>query len=153
MRRFSFAVPLALAATLFTLSACGSDSTGPATPKVDGSWSLSLTNVSGSGISCNWSGGSMNLVQSGDTFRGTYGGGTITCSGGGESVSQTMGSGSVINGSVSGNSVSFQLDTPDYPFTGTITGSSMSGTCSLRYDLGEPYGVITLSGNWGAGKQ
>lgn len=153
MKRFSYVVPLVLVAALFTLGACGSDSTGPVTPKVDGRWNLSLTNVSGSGISCSWSGASMNLVQSGETFSGTYGGGTITCSGGGESFSGQMGSGSVVNGSVSGNSVSFQLDSPDYPFSGTISGSSMSGTCSLRYDLGDPYGVITLSGNWGAAKQ
>jgi hypothetical protein len=56
MTRFSKVVPLVLAAMLFTMSACGGDSTGPDTPKVDGTWTLSLTNMSGSGMSCDWTG-------------------------------------------------------------------------------------------------
>ena len=150
MKRFSLMVPLALAAALFTLGACGGESTGPEIPKVDGSWTLSLTNMSGSGMSCDWSGATMTLTQSGATFSGSYSGGTLTCRSGGESASSPVGSGSVVNGTVNGTDVSFQIDSPDMPMTGSISGQSMSGTGTLRYDLGSPYGVVTLNGNWGA---
>jgi hypothetical protein len=153
MRRLSVVASLTLAASLFFLGACGSDSTGPEMPAVDGAWSLSLTNMSGSGISCSWSGITMTLTQSGTTFSGSYSGGAYTCTGGGESVSGNVGSGSVINGSIHGDNVTFQLDSPDTPLGGTISGASMSGTATMRYDLGSPYGVITLSGNWGAAKK
>lgn len=153
MKRFSLVVPLMLAAMLFTMIACGGDSTGPETPKVDGTWTVSLTNMSGSGISCSWSGMTANLTQSGTSFSGSYSGGTYTCTGGGESISGNVGSGSIINGSVNGNDVRFAIDTPDMPMTGTISGQSMSGTGTMRYDLGSPYGVITLSGSWGAARK
>lgn len=152
MRKFSFVVPLAMTVVLLGLAACGSDSTGPESPELDGRWTIAITNVSGSGMSCSWTGGSMNLVQSGDTFSGSYSGGTLSCVGGGESMSVPMGTGAVVNGTLNGDAVSFQLDSPDYPFSGSVSGSSMSGTCSLRYDLGQPYGVITLSGSWGAAR-
>lgn len=153
MKPSSFVASLAMVVALFTLNACGGDSTGPKTPKVDGTWSLTLTNMSGSGVSCNWSGATMTLAQNGTNFSGSYSGGTLTCTSGGESASGSVGSGAVINGTVSGNSVSFQLDSPDMPLTGTITDRSMSGTGILRYDFGEPYGVVTLNGNWGAAKR
>lgn len=141
------------ATALTLLAACGGDATGPTQANVGGVWSLSLTNLSGSGISCSTSGTTMTLSQTGTTFSGSYGGGSITCFGSGESFSSPFGSGSVVNGVVSGYNVSFDLDSPDFALTGTESGASMSGTCTLRADLGAPYGVITLSGNWGAARQ
>ena len=61
-------------------------------------------------------------------------------------------SGSVVNGSVSGNTVNFDLDTQDFHHTGTLSGNSMSGTATWTFDLGAPVGEVTLSGNWSASK-
>ena len=153
MKQVSKVVLVLSAAVACALTACGGGATGPRVPNVNGTWSLSLTNLSGSGISCSASGTTMNLTQTGATFSGSYSGGTFTCVGGGESFSTQLGTGSVIDGAIGGNSVSFELDSPDFPLAGTISGRSMSGTCTMRVDLGEPYGVITLAGNWGAAEQ
>jgi hypothetical protein len=117
---------------------------------VTGAWSLSLTNMSGSGMSCDWAGATMNLTQSGATFTGSYSGGTLTCRSGGQSASEQVGGGSIVNGTVNGSKVTFEIDSPDMPMTGKVSGESMSGTGMLRYDLGSPYGVVTLNGNWAA---
>lgn len=52
----------AIGAVMFTLAGCGSDSTGPKVPDISGTWTLSLTNLSGSGISCSSSGTTMLLT-------------------------------------------------------------------------------------------
>lgn len=64
-----------------------------------------------------------------------------------------VGSGSVINGTLSGRNLSFDLDTPDFHQAGSVSGTSMSGTAEWTIDFGLPVGVVTLNGNWGAAKQ
>jgi hypothetical protein len=51
---------------------------------------------------------------------------------------------------VNGSQVTFNLATSDAAQTGTVSGNSMSGTAHWRLDLGSPYGVVTLDGNWGS---
>ncbi len=129
----------------------GGDTTGPSIPSVAGSWTYNATNLSGSGVSCSVSGTSLALAQSGGTFAGSYSGGTISCSGPGGTESNPAGSGTVANGSVTyAGAVSFDFDTQDWQNTGTLSGNSMSGTATVRIDLGAPTGVITLSGNFSA---
>jgi len=130
----------------------GDDSTGPSNADVAGTWTLAVSNMSGGGISCTSNTPfPLTLSQSGTTFNGTYGAGNVTCVGGGESITFTA-SGSVVNGSVSGNTVNFDLDTQDFHHTGTLNGNSMSGTATWTFDLGAPVGEVTLSGNWSASK-
>ncbi len=140
--------------TLLGLVACGGDNgTGPGS-SVDGVWSASLSNLSGSGVSCSSTAPTqLTLNQTGNTFSGSYTGGELTCSGPGGTFSDPVGSGSVVNGQINGNSLSFDLDTPDFHQIGTITGNSLSGTAQWRVDFGAPTGVVTLNGNWGAAKQ
>jgi hypothetical protein len=135
--------------------ACGGDNgTGPGSTSVDGVWSASLSNLSGSGVSCSSTAPTqLTLNQTGSTFSGSYTGGELTCSGPGGTFSEPVGSGSVVNGQINGNSLSFDLDTPDFHQIGTITGNSLSGTAQWRVDFGAPTGVVTLNGNWGAAKQ
>lgn len=140
-----------LLSSLLILLACGDNGTGPSTASVTGTWSGSVSNMSGSGISCSSTEATQStLDQSGTSFSGSYTGGTVFCSGPGGGTTVPIGSGSVINGTVNGSSVIFDLDTPDSHFAGTMSGNSMSGNAQWRVDLGAPIGVITLSGTWAA---
>jgi hypothetical protein len=134
-------------------AACGGDdSTGPSQASVSGNWTLSATNVSGQGVSCNLSPTPMSIDQSGTTFSGNYGPGTVTCLAGSESASAPV-QGTVVNGTINGNSVQFDLDTQDTRLTGAMSGNSMSGTVRWTIDFGGDIGVVTLNGNWSAAKQ
>jgi hypothetical protein len=145
---------LLLSSLIFVLACGGDDGTGPSPANVTGTWSGSVSNMSGGGISCSSTEPTqLTLDQSGTSFSGSYAGGTLLCSGPGGSASVPVESGSVINGTVSGNNVTFDLDTSDSHFTGTVNGNSMSGTAQWRINFGAPIGVITLNGNWGAAKQ
>jgi hypothetical protein len=134
------------------VEACGNDSTGPSQASVGGPWTLSASNMSGEGVSCNLLNTPLSLTQSGTTFTGTYGPGTLSCQAGGSPVSVNT-HGSIVNGTVNGNSIQFDLDTQDFHHTGTVNGSSMSGTARWTFDLGGTIGVVTLNGNWSAAKQ
>src|SRR5215831_12921719 len=112
--------------------ACGSDSTAP---KLDltGSWTYSATNLSVSGVSCSISGVTMTLVPASNTFTGTIApGGVLTCTGPGGSDSQPLGGDVIANGVVNGNSVQFDIGTPDFHNAGTLSGNSMSGTVTVH---------------------
>ena len=136
------------------LAACGGDGgAGPSLPSVAGTWSLSQSNLAGSGISCNALGTTITLVQNGGTFTGSYSGGAISCVGGGQSFSDNLGNGSVVNGTVNENgAVSMDLDTQDWHLTGNINGSSMSGTVTVHLNVSGS-GTVTFAGNWSAAKQ
>jgi hypothetical protein len=147
----------AIALLLLTaLVACGDDDgSGPSTPAdVAGTWSASMSNLSGSGISCSSSSPTqLTLNQTGETFTGSYAGGEMACTGPGGGTSFEIEPGTVINGSVDGNSVTFDLDTPDARQTGTVDGNSMSGTARWTIDLGALIGIVTLNGTWSAARQ
>src|SRR4051794_12957750 len=132
--------------------ACGGDSTGPSQANLAGSWTLIASNMSGQGVSCNLLNTPLSLTQSGTTFTGTYGPGTLSCQAGGQPASTGV-NGSVVNGTINGNSVQFDLDTQDLHHTGSINGNSMSGTARWVFDFGGSIGVVTLNGNWSAAKQ
>jgi hypothetical protein len=140
--------------TMLAFGCGGGDSTGPnQTANVAGAWTAALSNMSGGGLSCGSSSSTtITLNQSGTTFSGGYSGGELTCTGPGGTLSFFVGNGTVLNGQVNGSSVSFDLDTPDYHHTGTVSGTSMSGSASWRIDFGAPTGVVTLNGNWGAAR-
>jgi hypothetical protein len=147
MRMFS-------AVMLFLMAACGDDDgSGPGSIDVTGTWSASVSNMSGSGVSCTSSSPTqLALAQTGATFSGSYDGGAVDCSGPGGTLSSPLGSGSVTNGQLNGNAVSFDLGTPDLHHTGTASATSMSGTAVWRVEYGT-LGTLTLNGNWVAAKQ
>jgi hypothetical protein len=148
-------MPRFLVSALLCLAACGGDDgTGPSPANVSGTWSGSVSNMNGSGVSCSSTQPTQfTLNQSGTSFSGSYAGGELTCSGPSGTGSAPIGSGSVINGAVSGSNVTFDLDTPDSHFAGSVTGNSMSGTAQWRIDFGAPIGLVTLNGSWGAARQ
>jgi len=148
--RLSTALVAALAA------ACGKDAASPTAPNIPsvpsvvGQWSYSTTNISAGGITCSSGGTTLTITQQGTSFSGSYGGGTLTCSSSGGSQSLPIGTGIVLNGSVTGSAVAFDLDTSDWHNGGTINGNSMSGTAMIRVVVGGvPY---TLTGTWGASR-
>jgi hypothetical protein len=139
---------LAIAASLSS-SGCGDDATQPG-PDVNGTWEYNATNIAGTGVSCGISGITMNLSQSGSTFTGTYSPGSVTCTGPGGTFTDQFDPGVVANGSLIGNNVSFDFDTSDMRHTGTLAGNSISGTVTVRGDLGDPIGEVTLTGPFAA---
>lgn len=138
------------------VAACGggSNTEPPPAADVSGTWSAAVSNMTGGAISCSSTGATqLTLTQTRNTFSGLYSGGALTCSGPRGNSSAPVLSGSVKNGAVDGNNVSFDIDTPDSHFTGTVSGTSMSGTARWRIDFGPPNGVVTLDGNWEAAMQ
>jgi hypothetical protein len=142
---------------LVWILACGEDNngTGPTFASVNGSWSLSITNMTGAGAQC--STGSpiqINLQQSTTTFNGTYGGGgLLTCTAPFGSFSAATGSGSVLNGQISGSQISFDLGSADFHQVGTVSGSSMTGTATWTFQSGSAGTLGMLTGSWTATRQ
>lgn len=136
-----------------SILACGGDNgTGPVTPDLTGSWTYGVTDLSGSGVSCTVVGTVLNIGQSGSTFSGSYSGGTVTCTGPGGTASADINGGVVVNGTVNARGgVSFELDTSDWRSTGTVTGTSMSGTVTARLNVGSG-GLVLLSGSWSSSR-
>ena len=142
-----------LASALAALAAgCGGgDSTGPKT-NLSGNWIYSASNLSAGGsLTCNVSGVGVSITQSGSTFSGSYNGGTISCTDPSGTYGGAIGSGTVVNGALSGNSVSFDLDTSDWHDTGSVNGSSMSGTVVIHLVVNGS--AVIVSGSWGAARQ
>jgi hypothetical protein len=136
--------------------ACGGDDqTAPTgSLNVGGTWSASLSNLSGEGASCSTSAPiRVTLRQTGSTFNGSYSGGILTCLTATESFSSAVGSGDVINGQVTGTNVTFDLGDPAFHHDGTLNGGSMAGAATWIYDFGFPLNEVTLTGGWSAAKQ
>ena len=129
---------------LFGVLACGSDhSTGPAV-NLTGSWS-GVENISGGGVSCSIA-LTMQLTQTAGTFNGTYSNGSINCNG----QSQTGITGSIINGTITGSSVAFDVDDPAAHQTGTVAGNTMNG--NAHWSVTTSSGTVVLTGTWSATK-
>lgn len=141
------------AVTVLLMAACGGDGTGPNSADVTGTWSASVSNMNGSGVSCTSTSPTLlALTQTGSAFAGSYDGGVVSCSGPDGTFSSPLGSGAVLNGEVDGRSVSFDLITPDFHHMGTVSGASMAGTAEWQAEYGT-LGVVTLNGNWTATRQ
>lgn len=114
--------------------ACGDAATEP-NANIVGAWDYTVTNLSSGSVTCNVTGTIMHLSQSGLTFAGSYFGGTLTCSPASvlsPAQSRIFVEGAIRSGTVSGNSVSFDVDSPDWQNTGTVSGTSISGTTVMR---------------------
>ena len=142
-------IPLAvLYVTILTALACG-NATEPA--DVTGTWSYHTTNLN-SPVPCNFSLVTLTLTQSGNAFTGSASG--SHCTG-------TFENEMILNGSIFGDSVSFDIQLPNTGATsfleiqnsGTISGDSMSGDVTVLMVV---CGIVcccderTLSGNWSA---
>ena len=123
----------------------------PKLANVTGTWSYHTTNFLNSPVPCNFSLVTLTLTQSGNAFTGSASG--DHCAGTFENVM-------ILNGSVFGDSVSFDIRLPStYPTSflethnsGTISGDSMNGAVTALVSV---CGIarcdeFTLSGSWSA---
>ncbi len=137
-----------LAITTVLLSGC-SDSVTDVSTGISGRWSYNASNIVSGTVNCTITGVTMNLTQSGSTFTGTTLGGTFRCMAPGIApVEEDLGNDVIANGQVNGNSVSFDIGTPDIHNTGTRSGESISGQITIRLVLST--GVVNLVGNFSA---
>jgi hypothetical protein len=128
----------------------GDDVVDPSLPRVAGTWSYSISNLSGGGITCFQSGTTLNLYQYGATVTGSFSGGVFVCG----LVTVFVTDGRIINGSVtSGGAVSFDMRTCDWHNSGILSADSMSGTTTVPVDPGPPVGRVTLTGTFAAVRQ
>jgi hypothetical protein len=127
---------------LYGILACGSDHAAGPAANLTGSWSGTET-ISGSGLSCSIS-LTMQLTQTGATFNGTYSNGSVNCNG----QSQTGITGTIINGTLSGTVVTFDVDDPGAHHTGSVSGNTMNGNAHWTIPSGS--GSVTLAGTWSA---
>lgn len=128
-------------AMLVVLASCGGgrDSVGVGGGvNLTGTWSTTI-NISSGSVTCVL-GFPMQLTQSGSTFSGTYANGTVNCNG----TVQSGAAGTIVNGSVNGSSVAFDVDDSNGHQTGTVGGSSMSGTATWNVS------GTAFSGTWEA---
>jgi hypothetical protein len=139
-------------ALVSALVACSDDSTGPKTPSVAGAWRYTMTNLTGSGLSCGSSGTMLTITQRGTALSGSYAGGAITCFDGRDTYAGDFGSGTVVTGSVSGQSVAYDFDNSAWHNAGTVDGASMTGAVTMR--ILDPSGrTVVLRGTWAAAQQ
>jgi hypothetical protein len=139
---------------LALLAACGGSDgpTAPRTPDISGTWRVSFSNLTGSGITCGSSAIDYVISQSGSTFTGTssstY---TLTCTDGINTLSQTFTGATISNGHINGSAIDFDLATSAAHQTGTLSGNSMSGSATWSIDLGNS-GTVVLRGQFGGVK-
>ncbi len=156
MKRNALAVA---AAAMFILAGCSSDSTGPTGPQtaqVGGLWTYNPSNLSGtlpggSGVTYFITDVALSLNQTGTTFTGNANGGNIRAFVDGVVVKDgPRGNQVVVNGTVNGNNVSFDIETQAWHHDGSVSGNSMSGTATVTADLGGTLGTVVLTGTWSA---
>ncbi len=137
---------------LFLVVVVGCSSSSGPKITVNGDWSYEAPDLATSGASCSVT-ATLTLDQTGATFSGTYSDGLRTCVINGVQSSSGPVQGSVFNGTVSGDAVSFNIQTQGtWVQTGTISGNSMTGSANVTYATGTG-GMVTLSGSWSATKQ
>ncbi len=133
-----------VAAGTAALAGCGSsDTTGPGTSGLSGTWRFqeSLADAT-AGITCSDT-AQVALTQTGQTFTANYTQ-NGSCNAGGQ-ASDNSGTGTISDGRIAGDSVSFSEDICAY--RGKLSGNNaMSGTVACTDNsTGTP---LTLSGNW-----
>lgn len=149
--RATFVVTATMMAALVAAGCGNSHSTGPSGggQSVAGTWAYSASTASGSSISCTVS-ATMAFTQSGNTFDGTYSDGSFTCATPDGPVSETNQSGQILDGTVNGSAVSFDVADSAFHNTGTLSGGSISGTATITQAVGAT--TYTLTGTFTAAR-
>jgi hypothetical protein len=151
MKRF-----LMLALLLPLFAACGDDDSTGVQSDLNGTWRFSINNMTGTtlgvNINCNVTAVDFTLTTTGNTFSGIQvGTGRITCTGGGQTVAdQTFAGETIVSGQINGSQVTFRLGTINGQHTGTVSGTSMTGTAQWVLTSGNF--SVTLNGQFTAAK-
>jgi hypothetical protein len=137
-----------ISALVLLTGACG-DSTGPAQlPSLTGSWSLTHAGITAGGDTCSIAGTTMVLSQSGGQFSGTYSGGVLLCD---NAAGVLVGTGTIVNGTLNGSAIAFNLDDPSWHNVGTLTAHGMTGTTTLVINTSQ--GSFQATGEFEASKR
>jgi hypothetical protein len=122
-----------LAAALFALAACSSDSLGPADGPLTGDWTYEVLNVrpQGDPVACSYTDVGIRFEQRGGRLTGFTAGGFGTCTrDGSEPFPNVPLRPATITGGTNGTQVSFAIG--DFILNaGTVTGDEISGTATF----------------------
>jgi len=129
---------------------------GPWTPSIAGAWRFSYSGMSGAlqGVTVTCTTGALDftLTHSGTAFSGVQlGSSRVMCSAQGTTVvDAVLNAETIVNGTINGSSISFRLGTVPGQHTGTVSGTSMSGTARWLFTEGNT--TLTLNGQFTAAK-
>jgi len=129
------------------LLGCGADGggVGPSpNANVTGSWNAVWQSMNGPDMSCSADGGRLELSQSTGRFTGSYRVQTLTCNG----MSRSVSTGDVLNGTIQGDQVAFDLSDTGFHQSGSLTGDEKSG--SATWTLSIDGTAHTVTGTWRA---
>jgi hypothetical protein len=132
---------------LGVLFACSGDGSGVAPSEntnVAGSWNAIWLSMNGTGMSCTATGGHLELNQTGARFSGNYSVQTLTCN----ERSGGVSTGSVVNGSIAGTQVAFDLNDSAFHQSGSLSGDEMSGSATWTLNIDGTSHTVT--GTWRA---
>ena len=117
-----------------SLVARGSDVVAPPV-SLTGTWAYNAPHLALQGSStpaCNLTGLALGLNQGGSTFGGITSGSTFSCFGGVADTSRGhLSSLPILNGRIWGDSIEFDVGTPDIHSVGVVAGDSMSGVTTF----------------------
>lgn len=148
---------LAVAVAVAT-GACSSDPLGPAlveAPSVAGDWSYQATAVTGTvlgeSVTCEYN-FEMRLEESGMSFSGQYSNALLVCILFGQTQIVDGGEGDIVQGSLTGGNVTFDVDTENIRNTGRLEGDSMSGQVRIELTVQHDtnIGTLVVTGPWSA---
>src|SRR3954453_17828734 len=132
---------------LGVLVGCGADGGGigpSASGNVTGSWNAVWQSMNGPDMSCSADGGRLEVKQSTGRFTGPYRVQRVTCNG----MSSNVSTGDVLNGTIQGNQLAFDLNDAAFHQSGTVTGDDMSGSATWTFSID---GIShTVTGTWSA---
>src|SRR4051812_30051028 len=113
---------------LTVLLGCGDGGgVGPSpNASVTGSWNAIWQSMNGPDMSCSADGGRLELSQSTRRFTGSYRVQTLTCNG----MSRSVSTGDVLNGTIQGDQVAFDLSDAGFHQSGSLAGDEMSGSAT-----------------------
>jgi hypothetical protein len=146
MRRF-LALSLLLLGPIVACSDGGGGSTGPTQIDLTGTWAVTMSPITGHGLSCTISGMQVTLAQTDTVVTGTYTINDMVCNG----QHSGSGSGDIVSGSEVGGKIHMHLDTEDFDLHGSCFSSSRcSGTYSLIIFVNPD--TFTFTGTWSANR-
>jgi hypothetical protein len=125
--------------------ACGDGNGGtePVNADVTGTWALTLSPISGHGLTCQITGLNAELVQSGTDVSGTYTADDMVCNG---QHSGPM-SGTIVNGENRGGRLHFHFDVEEFDLHGALTSTDRAiGDYTIVLDLDSQQ--YTFRGTW-----
>lgn len=149
-----------LCATLFAVACESEGPSGVDGASVNGRWIYVASEMTGTQVTCSTTEVTITLVQSPSlqvdaVFEGTTFNFQVECSRGEQTATLLFTEGTTIeNGEIDDGRVSFDFASPDFLHTGTLEGSTMSGTLATRLDLSDTpisnVGEVNLVGTWQA---